>query len=227
MDDGQRAAPHPPDTTVSPLAVTPWKRAPLVTALGPGPPMSLQGRVSPPSSEGRASPTPVPPESGVGVGVDPHGLTGQGRAARPHPPAQACIRPSGRGGLGGQDAWSHAPRWPHASWASGSHKAGSAAPPALGSESAEWVLCSSLFFINELLEVPAESCSLRGWAGLPRVPILKLPSLPAPPDECGAPPAVTLGSVPAGVGATVILECFLLLGVAGTPRGPAGTSQGS
>ena len=109
----------------------------------------------------------------------------------------------------------------------GATKQGLRLLPALGSESAEWVLCSSLFFINELLEVPAESCSLRGWAGLPRVPILKLPSLPAPLDECGAPPAVTLGSVAAGAGATVILECFLPLGVAGTPRGPSGTSKGS
>ena len=69
----------------------------------------------------------------------------------------------------------------------GATKQGLRLLPALGSESAEWVLCSSLFFINELLEVPAESCSLRGWAGLPRVPILKLPSLPAPLDECGPP----------------------------------------
>ena len=82
----------------------------------------------------------------------------------------------------------------------GAREQGLRLPPTLGSESAELGLCSSLFFINELLEVPAESCSLRGWAGLPRVPILKLPSPPPPPDDCGNPPAITLGSVPAGVG---------------------------
>ena len=139
MDDGQRAAPHPPDTTVSPLAVTPWKRAPLVTALGPGPPMSLQGRVSPPSSEGRASPTPVPPESGVGVGLDPHGLTGQGRAARPHPPTPALpLWP--RASALGPPALSH-------SWASQpstsparSHRRG----PAVGAASPGMTLASCL-----------------------------------------------------------------------------------
>lgn len=53
--------------------------------------MSLQGGVSPPSSEGRASPTPVPLGSGVGAGLDPHGLTGQGPAARP-PPSRPGLR---------------------------------------------------------------------------------------------------------------------------------------
>lgn len=197
--------------------------------------MSLQGGVSPPSSEGRASPTPMPLGSGVGAGLDPHGLTGQGRAARPPPSAQACgaqrpacIRPSGRGGaLGGLDIGAQATSWLTPAGPQGAREQGLRLPPTLGSESAELGLCSSLFFINELWEVPAESCSLRGWAGLPRVPILKLPSPPPPPDDCGNPPAIALGSVPAGVGATVILECFLPLGVAGMPRGWAGTWKGS
>lgn len=151
MDRGAAPPPRPPDTTVSPLAFPPRKRGlSSCTALGPGPPMSLQGRVSPPSSEGRALPSPVPLGSGMGAGVDPHGLTGQDQAARPHPPAQACIRPSGRGGLRGRDAWAHAPRWLMPAGPQGAKKQGLRLPPALGSESAEWVLAPHCFYKRTL-----------------------------------------------------------------------------
>lgn len=60
--------------------------------------MSLQRRVtwSPPSSEGRASPTLVPSGSGVGVGLGPDGLMRGG---------PVCPAPTLLPGLGGHRGW--------------------------------------------------------------------------------------------------------------------------
>lgn len=142
---------------LSQLSSGPGGKGPLpVTGLRSWPLMSLQRRVtwSPPSSEGGASPTLVPPGSGVGVGLGPDGLTGRGRSAQPPPsclglrgteagsgvPATACIRLSERRGSGGPGrlvlchlglrAARKQCLWP---------------PPALGSKPAELVLRSSLF----------------------------------------------------------------------------------